>query len=96
MATTPSLPKTLLIDGITWKVTEVDEHAFDDFATCGDQCSITQEIRINNSMTQEMKEKVLFHEIGHCLNGEKEHEEIELEGNAWYRTLKTNNLLNFF
>lgn len=88
------IPKTLRISGITWKVEQVDgSQVSEDFAIgCMDER--TQTIKLDKSLSQEMKEATLLHEIFHCIDYQLEHDLVEMLSNQLYQVLKENKLLN--
>ena len=67
------------IGAIKWRIVEVASSEIDcDEYSAGDQSEQTQTIRIDKSLSPEMKQVVLIHEILHCINGQLDHNIVEM------------------
>lgn len=69
---------------------EIDSESFH----AGDCDDHTQTIRISKTMSQEMKEVTLLHEILHAIDIQLDHDLVELLSQALYQVLKENKLLS--
>mgnify|MGYP001609705458 CR=1 FL=1 len=88
------IPDTLKIGALWYKVIQVDSSQIDvDSFHTGDCDDHTQTIRISKSISQEMKEVTLIHEILHAIDMQLDHDLVELLSSAIYQVLKENNLL---
>ncbi len=86
-----NIPKKLKIGAIWWEVKEVEAHEIDcDGATSGDQSEFTQTIRIAKTLTPEMKQLVLLHEILHCIDSELDHDLVDLLATSLHQVLSEN------
>lgn len=87
------IPPKIKINNIWWTIKEVLGSEIDsDDVVCGDQSAITQTIRINKDMSPEMKEVTLIHEIIHCIDGELDHNLVEMISSCLHQVITENNL----
>jgi len=79
------------IGAIWWSIKEVSSSEIDCDEYCaGDQSEQTQIIRIDKALSPEMKKAVLLHEIIHCLNGQLDHNIVEMLALGLYQVLTEN------
>lgn len=87
------IPDKLKIGACWWKIQEVDEAEIDcDEHVIGDQSFPNQLIRLSKTLTPEMKSLTLLHEILHCINGQLEHDMVEVLSNQLHQVILDNNL----
>lgn len=82
-----NIPQSLTINGITWRIWEVEPGELEVEHICGDSNPEIQLIRINKSLSQEMKEVTMLHELLHCLNNEMDHEVVEMLSQTLWQVL---------
>ena len=87
------IPSKIKIGAIWWKIKEVEPTELDiENETCGDQAETTQLIRINRSLSKEMKELTLLHEVLHCIDGQLDHNLVELLSSSLHQVISENKL----
>lgn len=87
------IPAKLKIGAITYQVKEVEAAEIDcDNHCAGDQSDHTQVIRIAKNLSPEMKEVTLLHEILHCIDGQLDHDLVELISGALYQVIAENDV----
>ena len=85
------IPKTLKIQGHTFKVQQVDTEELDNDA--GEMNLSRGYIKVRKDLPQTQLEQTLFHEILHALNNEMKEEEVEWLAQGIYQVLKDNKLI---
>lgn len=86
------IPETLKVGSHTWKVRLVSQQELGD-STDGDYNTETMEIRIHEGLPVPMQELTFFHELLHVLNGELDHNMVEMLSAGVYHVLKENKLI---
>lgn len=85
--------KKIKIGAIWWAIKEVASSEIDcDEYTAGDQSEQTLTIRIDKALSPEMKKVILLHEILHCINGQLDHNIVEMLALNLYQVLKENKI----
>lgn len=86
------IPEQLKVGSHIWKVRLVSSKELED-NTDGDYSTETMEIRIHERLSPGMQELTFFHELLHVLNGELDHNIVEMLSAGLYHTLKENELI---
>lgn len=81
------IPKKFISQGLWWTVRYTD-----DIDNNGETDYEKQEILIRQSLSQEMKEMVFFHEIGHTLNTTIDHALMDSFTLQYFQVIKENKL----
>lgn len=81
------IPNRLISQGIWWTV-----RYSDDIEDLGQTDYDKQEIIIRESLSEDMREFVFFHELGHTLNTTIEHALLDSISAQYFQILKDNNL----
>lgn len=81
------IPNRFISQGIWWTV-----RYSDDIEDLGQTDYDKQEIIIRESLSEDMREFVFFHELGHTLNTTIEHALLDSISAQYFQILKDNNL----
>jgi hypothetical protein len=81
------IPDTFISQGIWWTV-----RYSDDINNLGETDYDTKEIIIRESLPEEMRAFVFFHEIGHTLNTTIDHALMDSLSAQYFQVLRDNNL----
>ena len=88
-----TIPETLKIGAIIWKIRQVEPSEIDcDTVSSGSTSHETQTILINRYLSPEMKEQTLIHEILHAVNLQMEHNAVEMLATILHQVLSENEL----
>ena len=83
------IPRKIRSQGLVWHIRFTD-----DIADLGFTDYEKQEILIRKSVSQELKEAIFIHEIGHTINSTIDHTLLDSLSMQFYQVLKDNNLIS--